>query len=148
MANGTNIATGKNRGCRAFHLYMDEFCGGKINISVQWDHKKAKSEEDSSSLVNSSQNVKIPSSRRNTHSTEKQDNPLECTMVSGPEAPPLDVIRAVKEIIKVAIHSKYPEQTIAIGSTLTEEGWKELCELLRHNLDIFAWKPEDMTGVS
>ncbi|GJY51048.1 hypothetical protein Tco_0441895 [Tanacetum coccineum] len=27
------------------------------------------------------------------------------------------------------------------------EGRKELCGLLRSNLDIFAWKPEDITGV-
>ncbi|GKF33041.1 hypothetical protein Tco_0106241, partial [Tanacetum coccineum] len=33
------------------------------------------------------------------------------------------------------------------GSTLTKEGRKELCGLLRRNLDIFAWKPSDMTGV-
>ncbi|GJY88322.1 hypothetical protein Tco_0502950 [Tanacetum coccineum] len=33
------------------------------------------------------------------------------------------------------------------GSTLTEEGRRELCGLLRRNLDIFAWKPADMTGV-
>ncbi|GKC94272.1 hypothetical protein Tco_1159714 [Tanacetum coccineum] len=37
--------------------------------------------------------------------------------------------------------------SIAIGSTLTEEGRKKLCGLLRQNLDIFAWKPADMTGV-
>ncbi|GKC87846.1 hypothetical protein Tco_1148495 [Tanacetum coccineum] len=49
--------------------------------------------------------------------------------------------------IKVAIHPEYPEQTIAIGLTLTEEGRKALCDLLRHNLDLFAWKPTDMTGV-
>nr|GEU31537.1 zinc finger, CCHC-type [Tanacetum cinerariifolium] len=42
---------------------------------------------------------------------------------------------------------KISEQTIAIGSTLTEEGWKELCGLLRCNLDIFAWKLADMTRV-
>nr|GEW18702.1 reverse transcriptase domain-containing protein [Tanacetum cinerariifolium] len=47
----------------------------------------------------------------------------------------------------VAIHPEYLEQTIAIGSTLTEEGRKELCALLRPNLDIFAWRPADMTGV-
>ncbi|GKC69910.1 hypothetical protein Tco_1115793 [Tanacetum coccineum] len=28
-----------------------------------------------------------------------------------------------------------------------EEGRKALCDLLRRNLDIFAWKPADMTGV-
>ncbi|GJZ90768.1 hypothetical protein Tco_0662695 [Tanacetum coccineum] len=73
--------------------------------------------------------------------------PLECTMISGLEAQPSDVIRAAEEKIKVAIHPEHPEQTIAIGSTLTEEGRKALCELLRCNLDIFSWKPEDMTGV-
>ncbi|GJR37530.1 reverse transcriptase domain-containing protein [Tanacetum coccineum] len=34
-----------------------------------------------------------------------------------------------------------------IGSTLTEEGRNKLCDLLQHNLDVFAWKPADMTGV-
>ncbi|GKE03811.1 hypothetical protein Tco_1395829, partial [Tanacetum coccineum] len=45
------------------------------------------------------------------------------------------------------IHPEYPEQTIALGSTLTEEGQKEYYGLLRRNLDIFSWKPADMTGV-
>ncbi|GKC68151.1 reverse transcriptase domain-containing protein [Tanacetum coccineum] len=34
-----------------------------------------------------------------------------------------------------------------IRSTLTEEGRNKLCDLLRRNLDVFAWKPADMTGV-
>ncbi|GJT04183.1 reverse transcriptase domain-containing protein [Tanacetum coccineum] len=34
-----------------------------------------------------------------------------------------------------------------IGSTLTKEGRNKLCNLLRRNLDIFAWKPVDMIGV-
>ncbi|GKB24901.1 hypothetical protein Tco_0864302 [Tanacetum coccineum] len=34
-----------------------------------------------------------------------------------------------------------------IGSTLTEEGHNKLCRLLQRNLDIFSWKPVDMTGV-
>ncbi|GJY64581.1 reverse transcriptase domain-containing protein [Tanacetum coccineum] len=50
-------------------------------------------------------------------------------------------------ILRIAIHLEYPEQTIAIGSTLIEEGRKELCGLLRRNLDIFAWKLTNMTGV-
>ncbi|GJW83888.1 hypothetical protein Tco_0157033 [Tanacetum coccineum] len=73
--------------------------------------------------------------------------PLECTMVSGPEAQPSASTRVAEERIKVAIHLEYPKQTIAIGSTITEDGRKELCGLLRRNLDIFAWKPADMTGV-
>ncbi|GKA85058.1 reverse transcriptase domain-containing protein [Tanacetum coccineum] len=34
-----------------------------------------------------------------------------------------------------------------IGSTLIEEGRNKLCDLLQRNLDVFAWKPADMTGV-
>nr|GEY82317.1 reverse transcriptase domain-containing protein [Tanacetum cinerariifolium] len=61
---------------------------------------------------------------------------------------PRSVINQVtKEKIHVAIHPEYQEQTIAIGSTLTEEGQKELCGLLRHHLDVFTWKPADMAGV-
>ncbi|GJV25299.1 reverse transcriptase domain-containing protein [Tanacetum coccineum] len=73
--------------------------------------------------------------------------PLECTMVSGPVVPQPVINQVAEEKIQVAIHPEYPEQTVAIGSTLIEEGRKELCGLLRRNLDIFAWKPADMTGV-
>nr|GEX40192.1 reverse transcriptase domain-containing protein [Tanacetum cinerariifolium] len=72
---------------------------------------------------------------------------LECIMVSGPGAPQPVINQITKEKTHVAIHPEYPKQTIAIGSTLTEEGQKELCGLLRRNLDIFTWKPTDMTGV-
>ncbi|GJW73136.1 reverse transcriptase domain-containing protein [Tanacetum coccineum] len=68
-------------------------------------------------------------------------------MVSGPETQQPVINQVTEEKIKVAIHPEYPEQTIAIGSILTEEGQTELCGLLRRNLDIFAWKPADMTGV-
>ncbi|GJV43803.1 reverse transcriptase domain-containing protein [Tanacetum coccineum] len=73
--------------------------------------------------------------------------PLECTMVSRPGAQQPVIDQATEEKIQVAIHPEYPEQTVAIGSTLSEEGRKELCDLLRRNLDVFAWKPADMIGV-
>nr|GEV90440.1 reverse transcriptase domain-containing protein [Tanacetum cinerariifolium] len=73
--------------------------------------------------------------------------PLECTMVSRLGMPLPEINQVTEEKIQVAIHPEYPEQTIAIRSTLTKEGRKELCGLLRRNLDIFAWKPVDMTGV-
>ncbi|GJZ57807.1 reverse transcriptase domain-containing protein [Tanacetum coccineum] len=57
--------------------------------------------------------------------------PLECTMVSGPEAQPCSITQATEERIRVEIHLEYPEQTIAIGSTLTEKGRKALYELLK-----------------
>nr|GEU33292.1 reverse transcriptase domain-containing protein [Tanacetum cinerariifolium] len=73
--------------------------------------------------------------------------PLECTMVSEPGVPQPVINQATKDRIQVSIHPEYLEQTIAIGFTLTEKGQKELCGLLRCNLDIFAWKPANMTGV-
>ncbi|GKG50978.1 hypothetical protein Tco_0539102, partial [Tanacetum coccineum] len=48
--------------------------------------------------------------------------PLECTMVLGPKVQPSASTQVVDERIKVAIHPEHPEQTIAIGSTLTEDG--------------------------
>ncbi|GKF07058.1 hypothetical protein Tco_0041282 [Tanacetum coccineum] len=73
--------------------------------------------------------------------------PLECAMVSGPEGNLSTTKQTVEERIKVAINQEYPEQTIMIGFILTEEGRNKLCDLLQHNLDIFSWKPADMTGV-
>ncbi|GJV38151.1 hypothetical protein Tco_1410628 [Tanacetum coccineum] len=73
--------------------------------------------------------------------------PMECAMISGPNTQHPVTSQVLEEKIKVAIHPEYPEQTIAIGSTLTEKGRKELCALLRQNLDVFAWRPADMTGV-
>ncbi|GJY50772.1 hypothetical protein Tco_0441619 [Tanacetum coccineum] len=73
--------------------------------------------------------------------------PMECAMISGPSIQPPTAKKVLEEKINIAIHPEYPEQTVAIGSTLTEKGRKELCSLLKQNLDIFAWKPADMTGV-
>nr|GEW50803.1 reverse transcriptase domain-containing protein [Tanacetum cinerariifolium] len=98
-------------------------------------------------LVSFSEKIHMANEENITTSEDRKSIPLECTMVSGSEARPSAITRSVEERIKVANHPKYPEQTIAIGSTLTEEGRKELCGLLRRNIDIFAWKPADMTGV-
>nr|GEU37751.1 CO dehydrogenase flavoprotein-like, FAD-binding, subdomain 2 [Tanacetum cinerariifolium] len=63
--------------------------------------------------------------------------PLECSMVSEPGVPRSVINQVTEEKIQVAIHSEYPEETIAIGSTITEEGRKELCGLLRPHLDVW-----------
>ncbi|GJU44050.1 hypothetical protein Tco_1201316 [Tanacetum coccineum] len=73
--------------------------------------------------------------------------PLECAAVFGPKEAPSATKLIIEERIKVAINPEYPEQTVMIGSTLTEEGRNKLCGLLQRNLDIFAWKPADMTGL-
>nr|GEU74364.1 reverse transcriptase domain-containing protein [Tanacetum cinerariifolium] len=71
--------------------------------------------------------------------------PLECAMVFGPERNLSTTKQIVEDRVKVAINLEYPEQTVMIGSTLSEEGRNKLCDLLQRNLEIFAWKPADMT---
>ncbi|GJW84784.1 reverse transcriptase domain-containing protein [Tanacetum coccineum] len=73
--------------------------------------------------------------------------PLKCAVVFGPEGAPSATKPIIEERIKVVINQKYPKQTVMIGSTLTEEGRNKLYGLLQRNLDIFAWKPADMTSV-
>nr|GEW25397.1 reverse transcriptase domain-containing protein [Tanacetum cinerariifolium] len=73
--------------------------------------------------------------------------PLECTMVFGPEKNPSATKQIMEERVNVAINPEYSEQTVMICSTLSEKSRNNLCELLQRNLDIFAWKPADMTGV-
>ncbi|GJW55691.1 hypothetical protein Tco_0099776 [Tanacetum coccineum] len=73
--------------------------------------------------------------------------PLECAVVFGPKGAPSATKPIIEERVKVAINPEYPEQTVMIGSTLTEEGRNKLRGLLQRNLDIFAWKHADMTGV-
>ncbi|GJS34313.1 reverse transcriptase domain-containing protein [Tanacetum coccineum] len=72
---------------------------------------------------------------------------MECAMISGPSIQSPTVNQVLEEKINIAVHQEYPKQTVAIRSTLTEKGRKKLCSLLKQNLDIFAWKPADMTGV-
>ncbi|GJX13053.1 reverse transcriptase domain-containing protein [Tanacetum coccineum] len=73
--------------------------------------------------------------------------PLECAVVFEPEGTPSATKPIIEERIKVAINLEYTEQTVMIGSTLIEEGRNKLCRLLQRHLDIFSWKPTDMTGV-
>ncbi|GJW23581.1 reverse transcriptase domain-containing protein [Tanacetum coccineum] len=73
--------------------------------------------------------------------------PIECAMVSGPEDQPPPMNKVKEERIKVAINPEHPEQTVMIGSDLTEKTRSKLCNLLQRSLDIFAWTPTDMTGV-
>ncbi|GKD67687.1 hypothetical protein Tco_1321777 [Tanacetum coccineum] len=73
--------------------------------------------------------------------------PVECAMVFRPEEQPISVNKVREESVKVAINLEHPEQTVMIGSDLTEKARGKLCNLLQRSLDIFAWTPADMTGV-
>ncbi|GKE76005.1 reverse transcriptase domain-containing protein, partial [Tanacetum coccineum] len=55
--------------------------------------------------------------------------PLECAMISGPRMQQPVVDQGTEEKIQVAIHPEYPEQTIAIGYTLTEKGRRSCADV-------------------
>nr|GEV91150.1 reverse transcriptase domain-containing protein [Tanacetum cinerariifolium] len=73
--------------------------------------------------------------------------PPECATVitSSKEIPKKAGVHHEKS--KVALHLNFPNQEVAIRGTLSAKGRTELCSLLKENLDIFVWKPLDMTGV-
>ncbi|GKC47560.1 hypothetical protein Tco_1065282, partial [Tanacetum coccineum] len=73
--------------------------------------------------------------------------PAECaTVVKSSKEIPKEA-RVCHENFKIAQHSDFPDQEVAIGGTLSAKGRTDLCPLLKKNLDIFAWQPSDMTGV-
>nr|GFB02931.1 reverse transcriptase domain-containing protein [Tanacetum cinerariifolium] len=73
--------------------------------------------------------------------------PTECATVitSSKKTPKEAGVR--HESFKVALHSNFPDQEVAIGGTLSAKGRTELCSLLKENLDIFAWQSSDMIRV-
>ncbi|GJZ82179.1 reverse transcriptase domain-containing protein [Tanacetum coccineum] len=73
--------------------------------------------------------------------------PVECaTVITSPKEIPKEP-RVRQENFKVAIHSNFPDQEVAIRGMLSLERRTELCTLLKKNLDIFTWQTSDMTGV-
>ncbi|GJZ29401.1 reverse transcriptase domain-containing protein, partial [Tanacetum coccineum] len=71
--------------------------------------------------------LKFPVKRGTVMIRSSRAIPMECAMISGPSTQHPVTSQVLEEKIKVAIHPEYPEQTITIGSTLTEKGRKELC---------------------
>nr|GEY05783.1 reverse transcriptase domain-containing protein [Tanacetum cinerariifolium] len=121
MAARTVKALGNYRGRKALYKSMDEFYDSEATITIKWHHWKAWDKINTSSTIHGSRNAQIPD-----HAKKAE---------------------ARHEIFKVAIHLDFPDQEITIGGTVQIKARTELCTLLKRNLDIFAWKPSDMTGV-
>ena len=67
------------------------------------------------------------------------------TESSRPSKIPKQAVRTEPE--KWVLNTKYPEQTITIGPTISEVARVFLKQLLTRNIYVFAWQPADMTGV-
>ncbi|GJS61550.1 hypothetical protein Tco_0656334 [Tanacetum coccineum] len=119
MAHGTNIAASQNRGCGTFNLHMDEFRGGEIIISVQWDHSKAGVRKIQAIPSTAHEMLKFPVPGGILTLRSSRIIPLECMMVSGSEAHTSNARKDGKHYVTYS------------DATLT----------------YFAWKPADMTGV-
>nr|GFA49540.1 reverse transcriptase domain-containing protein [Tanacetum cinerariifolium] len=73
--------------------------------------------------------------------------PAKCASVNtSPVIPEGEKSRPANFI--VALHPDFPDQEVVIGGSLSDKGHTALCSVLKKNLDIFAWQPSDMTGVS
>nr|GEW87599.1 reverse transcriptase domain-containing protein [Tanacetum cinerariifolium] len=72
--------------------------------------------------------------------------PTECTSVITSSAVSKEE-RTRPDNFKVALHPDFPDQKVAIGGTLSDKGCTELCSILKKNMNLFAWKPSNMTGV-
>ncbi|GJY10337.1 hypothetical protein Tco_0378522 [Tanacetum coccineum] len=73
--------------------------------------------------------------------------PLNGADESAYQRPTPSVNKVKEERVKVAINPEHPEQTVMIGSDLTNKIRSKLCNLLQRSLDIFSWTPTDMTDV-
>nr|GEU84441.1 reverse transcriptase domain-containing protein [Tanacetum cinerariifolium] len=70
-----NITIGKDRRRRAFRFGLDEFRGGKVNISVQRNYWKSRSQKTARSSVNNSRNIETLGRRRSNYFKKKQVGP-------------------------------------------------------------------------
>nr|GFA52300.1 hypothetical protein [Tanacetum cinerariifolium] len=57
------------------------------------------------------------------------------------------VLSWVNDKEKIIVNDKYPDQTVTIGKQLPGHFKKELQNLLKSNIDVFAWTHADMIGV-
>nr|GEY87349.1 hypothetical protein [Tanacetum cinerariifolium] len=84
-------------GCEIFNFYMDELYGGKITISIQWDHRKAMSKEIQAVLSTAHGMLKFPIPSGILTLRCSRIIPLKCTMVLGPDPQPFASTRVAKE---------------------------------------------------
>ncbi|GKG01994.1 hypothetical protein Tco_0306699, partial [Tanacetum coccineum] len=91
--------------------------------------------------------IKFPVTRGILTLRSSKINPIEFAMVSGPDDQPLPVNKVKEERVKVAINPEHLEQTVMIGSNLTEKARVKMCSLLQRSLNVFVWTLADMTSV-
>nr|GEV59110.1 reverse transcriptase domain-containing protein [Tanacetum cinerariifolium] len=72
--------------------------------------------------------------------------PVECASIDTSSATPREK-KTRPANLTVTLYPNFLDQEVVVGGSLSDKGRTELCALLKKNLDIFVWKPSDMTGV-
>ncbi|KAG7552152.1 Reverse transcriptase domain [Arabidopsis thaliana x Arabidopsis arenosa] len=73
---------------------------------------------------------------------------LKFPTTSGLEVPANPVKKISSDLVEaLVINEEYPDQTVNIGSGLSETLRAELIKFLKRNQKTFAWKIEEMTGI-
>ncbi|GJY12495.1 reverse transcriptase domain-containing protein [Tanacetum coccineum] len=75
LADRPDIPTSKDRRRRAFHFRMDELHGYQVTILTQWNNRQNGYKKDPCCTIHDTQNVKIPSQRRNGDDTKEYSHP-------------------------------------------------------------------------
>ena len=71
----------------------------------------------------------------------------ECFMTEAPKSSKAPEQRAKAEAVQWVLNPTFPEQTVTLGPTLSNEIRTHLKQLLLKNTGVFAWQPSDMVGV-
>ncbi|XP_071740128.1 uncharacterized protein [Rutidosis leptorrhynchoides] len=68
--------------------------------------------------------------------------PIECVQINRTAVNPI-----IHEYGSISPNPEFPDQKIIIGNTIAKATTEKLYKILAINLDVFAWKDSDMTGV-
>ncbi|KAJ8506676.1 hypothetical protein OPV22_007562 [Ensete ventricosum] len=68
------------------------------------------------------------------------------TMPLGPEESARDT-HSTKKVLELSLDPNRPDKLVKVGSELTKNQQVQLIDFLRKNDDVFAWSPNDMSGV-
>ncbi|XP_071703959.1 uncharacterized protein [Rutidosis leptorrhynchoides] len=68
--------------------------------------------------------------------------PIECVQINRIAVNPI-----IHEDGSISPNPEFPDQKIIIGNTIAKATREKLYKILATNLDVFAWKDSDMTGV-
>ena len=54
----------------------------------------------------------------------------------------------MEELKEISVDPEVPSRVVKVGKILGTKRKEELVEILRNNLDVFAWSHEDMVGIN